>query len=266
MPEGDTVFLSAHRLHEALAGQKLLRAELRHPRLSTVDLAGSEVHSVVSIGKHMFVRLGEGRSLHTHFRMDGSWRLYSPGQRWHGPGHQIRAILATADRAAVGFRLHDLQLLPTTQEGRIVGHLGPDLLDPRWTDEHETEAVRRLVSRPDRPVGLALLDQTVMAGIGNVYRNEICFVLGVSPWTAVSEVDTKRTVSLCRKFLLRNAWHMVRSTTDSLARGERYWVYERANRGCRRCGNRVRSGVLGEDLQERTVWYCPTCQPGSPGK
>jgi len=231
-----------------------------------VDLIGREVRSVVSVGKHIFLRLSPGVSLHTHFRMDGSWHLYSPGQRWRRPDHQVRAVLATTERVAVGFRLHDLQLLPTTQETQLVGHLGPDLLDPQWTDEHAIEAVRRLVSAPGRPIGLALLDQRVMAGIGNLYRNEVCFALGVSPWAPVSEVDAERTVGLCRNLLLRNAWRPEQSTTGSLARGEQHWVYLRTNQGCRRCGSRIRSGVLGEGLDERQVWYCPSCQPGAAGK
>ena len=128
MPEGDTVYLAGKRLHEALAGRELVRGELRHPRLSTVDLAGLGVLAVASVGKHLFTRFGDGRSLHTHFRMDGSWHLYRPGRRWKGPDHQVRAVLAVPDRVAVGFRLHDMALLPTERESDLVGHLGPDLL------------------------------------------------------------------------------------------------------------------------------------------
>ncbi|HEY2763858.1 MAG TPA: DNA-formamidopyrimidine glycosylase family protein, partial [Pseudonocardiaceae bacterium] len=164
MPEGDTVWLTGRRLGAALAGGTLVRGELRHPRLATTNLTGTAVREVVSVGKHLLTRLGDGRSLHTHLRMDGAWHLYRPGQRWRGPDHQVRAILAVPDRVAVGFRLHDMALVPSDQEHRLIGHLGPDLLGPGWGPEPESEAVRRLTAQPDRELGLTLLDQTVLAG------------------------------------------------------------------------------------------------------
>jgi endonuclease-8 len=132
VPEGDTVWLAGRRLADALATRTLVHGELRHPRLSTVELAGVRVDEVVSVGKHLLIRFGDGRTLHTHFRMDGSWHLYRPGDVWRGPCHQVRAVLEVADRVAVGFRLHDMALVPTAQEHRLVGHLGPDLLGADW--------------------------------------------------------------------------------------------------------------------------------------
>jgi endonuclease-8 len=262
MPEGDTVFLTAHRLNDALAGKSLTRGELRHPSLSTVDLTGREVTGVGSVGKHIFTRLGDGVSLHSHLRMDGSWHLYRPGDRWRRPGHQIRAILSTSDHDAVGFLLHDLELLPTAEESRLVGHLGPDLLDPSWDDATAAEATRRLAADPSRPIGLALLDQRVMAGVGNLYKAEVCFLLGVSPWSPVSATDPARAVELSRKLLLRNAWRPEQSTTGELGRGRQHWVYERHGKRCLRCGHTVRRGVQGSGVQQRPAWYCPHCQPG----
>src|ERR1051326_3510988 len=142
MPEGDTVWLAGRRMATALVGHRLLRAELRHPQLSTADLVGARVDDVASVGKHLLIRLDDKRSLHTHFRMDGAWHLYRPGRAWRGPEHQVRAVLAVPDRVAVGFRLHDMALVPTGQEHRLVGHLGPDLLGPGWGPELEAEAVR----------------------------------------------------------------------------------------------------------------------------
>lgn len=165
MPEGDTVFLTGHRLDEALAGKTLLRGELRHPQLSTHDLAGRTVLGVASVGKHLFTRFSGNLSLHSHLRMDGSWHLYRPGEKWRRPAHQARAVFAVADRAAIGFALHDLELLPTEREDRLVGHLGPDLLAADWSEVHEAEAVRRLAADPRRELGPALLDQRVMAGV-----------------------------------------------------------------------------------------------------
>lgn len=176
MPEGDTVWLTTHRLHAALAGHSLVRADLRVPKLATVDLVGRRVLEVVPRGKHLMMRLEDGLTLHSHLQMDGSWHLYAPGERWRGgPSHQVRAILETAGRVAVGYRLPVLELLPTTGEGDVVGHLGPDLLGPDWDP---ARALERLAADPDRPVGEALLDQRNLAGIGNVYVAELCFLRG----------------------------------------------------------------------------------------
>ena len=147
MPEGDTVYLAGKRLHAALAGHRLVRGELRHPRLAEHDLAGRTVLGVRSVGKHLLTRFDDGRSLHSHFRMDGSWHLYRPGMAWRRPAHEIRAILAHEERVAVGYALHDLELVPTDAEDRVVGHLGPDLLDPAWDDTHAAEALRRFTAR-----------------------------------------------------------------------------------------------------------------------
>lgn len=262
MPEGDTVFLAGHRLDDALAGKTLLKGDLRHPRWATADLAGRDVLGVRSVGKHLLTRFSGGLSLHSHLRMDGAWHLYRPGERWRRPGHQVRAVLAVPDRVAVGFALHDLELLPTEQEDRLVGHLGPDLLAADWSDAHEAEAVRRLTADPDRELGLALLDQRVVAGVGNLYKAEVCFLLRVSPWSPVSAVDPHEAVRLSRKLLLANAWRPEQSTTGVLARGRRHWVFERTGKPCLRCGTRVRVGGQGEGVLERVAYWCPRCQPG----
>ena len=193
-------------------------------------------------GRVLF-RFDDDTTLHSHLRMDGSWHLYRPGQRWHGPAHQVRAVLDTGDRVVVGFRLHDLALLPTAEEHRVIGHLGPDLLDPEWGPRHEDEAVRRLAADPDRAIGLALLDQSAVAGLGNLYRTELCFLLGVSPWTPVSGVDLRAAVRRGRELLRRNLFRPDQPTTGRSAPGTRHWVFERAGRPCRRCGRPVRGGA-----------------------
>jgi endonuclease-8 len=265
VPEGDTVYLAGKRLRAALAGRVLVRGELRHPRLVDHDLAGLSVVDVVSVGKHLFTRLDDGRSLHSHFRLDGAWHLYRPGMAWQRPAHEARAVLATAERVAVGFALHDLALLPTAEEHRLVGHLGPDLLDPAWSDAHAAEALRRLTARGESEIGLVLLEQRVMAGVGNLYKAEVCFLLGVSPWTPVSDLPpdaVPKAVALSRKLLHRNAWRPEQSTTGEVARGRRHWVYQRTGRPCLRCGTPVRSGQQGGFVPVRYTWYCPNCQPG----
>lgn len=270
MPEGDTVFLTARRLDAALAGRLLLRCQLRHPELATYDLTGRTVREVASVGKHLLMRMDDGSSLHSHLRLDGSWHLYRPGHRWRGgPMHTVRAIVEVAGQVAVGYRLHDLALVPTAHEDRLVGHLGPDLLDPAWDDELAARATARLAARPDRELGLALLDQTVMAGVGNLYRVEICFLLGVSPWTPVGDVDAAQVVALARTLLERNAWRPEQSTTGELHRGARNWVYARTGKPCRRCGDVVRSARQGDPrnpVQDRTVYFCPSCQPTPPAR
>lgn len=257
------MYLAGRRLHAALAGHRLVRGELRHPRLAEVSLAGLTVIATASVGKHLFTRFDDGRSLHSHLRMDGSWHLYRPGMAWRRPEHEARAVLATAERVAVGFALHDLELLATDAEDRLVGHLGPDLLDPGWGPEHDAEALRRFTVRGDHEVGLVLLEQRVMAGVGNLYKAEVCFLLGVSPWTPVRDVPgPQAAIALARSLLLANADRPEQSTTGSLRRGETHWVYERAGRPCRRCGTRVRTGGQGDGVYARVAYWCPRCQPG----
>ena len=272
MPEGDTVYLTARRMDAALAGQRLLHAELRHPRWVEHDLTGRTVHGVVSIGKHLFTRFDSQLSLHSHLRMDGSWHIYpiDSRSRRRGPDHQIRALLQTASRTIIGYRLHDLELLPTHEEHRLVGHLGPDLLDPGWSPKHAELAVRGLTADPSTELGLALLDQRIMAGVGNLYRNEICFLLRSSPWVTVGELpEPMLAVTLARRLLLRNAERPEQSTTGELGRGREHWVYRRHSQPCRRCSTRIRSGAQGDGVYARTAYYCPRCQSGpvplSPG-
>ncbi len=256
------MWLAGRRMRAALVGEQLVRGELRHPQLSTVDLTGRTVTAVESVGKHLLIRLDDGRTLHTHFLMDGSWHLYSPGRRWQGPDHQVRAVLATPTKVAVGFRLHQMALVPTAEEDRLVGHLGPDLLGEHWDAAQEEEAVARLSAEPGRELGQALLDQRVLAGVGNLYKAEVCFLLGVSPWSPVSAVDPVRCVRLCRDLLLRNANRPQQSTTGLLGRDREHWVFERTGLPCRRCGTTVGLANQGEPPRQRLTYLCPTCQPG----
>ncbi|MFJ1765554.1 DNA-formamidopyrimidine glycosylase family protein [Amycolatopsis sp. NPDC088138] len=262
MPEGDTVFLAGKRFAQALAGKTLLRGQFRVPQLATVDLAGRDVLGVGTVGKHLFTRFSGDLTLHSHLKLDGSWDVYPAGAKWRKPGHHARVVLTAADVQVIGFRVHDLQLLPTAKEHDLVAHLGPDLLDPQWTDEHQARAAAALAADPDRELGLALLDQRVMAGIGNLYKCEMCYLLGVTPWTPVSEVDAATTVMLGRKLLIANAWRFEQCTTNDLTRGRHTWVYARERRGCLHCGGRVLVRTQGHDVQRRPTWFCPKCQSG----
>lgn len=162
----------------------------------------------------------------------------------------------------MGFLLHDMALLATQDEHRLVGHLGPDLLNPDWDEKTATIAAQRLREHPDVEVGIALLDQRIMAGVGNLYKTEMCFLLGVAPWVPMREVDPDAVVALARRLLVLNADRPEQSTTGELARDKQHWVYERDGKPCRRCGARVIRAVQGNGIHARHTYYCPRCQPG----
>lgn len=257
MPEGDTVWLTARRLDRGLSGEVLTASDLRVPSLATVDLSGARVVETIARGKHLLTRFDSGLTLHSHLVMEGHWALHPVGTRWKRPAFQARAVLRTETTEAVGFEIR-LDLAPTTEEDQWVGHLGPDLLGPDWDAE---EAVRRLAADPDRPVGEALLDQANLAGIGNVYRVELCFLFGVHPSAPLSAVpDLRRLVDRAHQLLVANRERHDRTTTGNRARGRRMWVYGR--RGpCLRCGTPIRYEHLGPPGRERPSYWCPSCQP-----
>ncbi|QFR00761.1 Fpg/Nei family DNA glycosylase [Streptomyces phaeolivaceus] len=261
MPEGDTVRQTARRLHTALADKVLSRSDLRVPKYATADLTGRTVLDVTPRGKHLLTRVEGGLTLHSHLRMDGSWKVYANDERWRGgPAHQIRAILGTTDRTAVGYRLPVLELIRTADEHRAVGHLGPDLLGPDWDPDR---ALTNLLSAPARPLGEALLDQRNLAGIGNVYKSELCFLLRATPWLPVGALpdDTAaRLPALAKDLLETNRDRPIRSTTG--LRRHDLFVYGRARRPCLRCGTPVRAADQGDGSRERPTYWCPTCQPG----
>jgi endonuclease-8 len=255
------VWLAAQRLHDALAGRVLTTSDFRVPQLATTDLTGREVLSVTPRGKHLLTRIEGGLTLHTHFRMDGTWHLYRPGERRRGgPDWQVRVVLTNAEWEAVGYRLPVVELLATADEARAVGHLGPDVLGPDWDVE---EAVRRLRSDPAREIGMALLDQRNLAGLGNLYRIEMLFLRGLTPWLPVSEVpDLRGLVEVGRRLMLANRGRIEQSTTGSLRRGETHWVFERTGRPCRRCSTPIASAEQGEPPYQRQSYWCPHCQLG----
>jgi endonuclease-8 len=255
VPEGDTVHLAATRLHAALAGQVLVRTEFRVPRYATVDLAGRRVDAVVSRGKHFLMRVSDGVTIHSHLRMEGSWHLYRAGERWRGPGWQVRALLVTEPWTAVGFRLAMLDVVPTTAESELIGHLGPDPLGPDWDAD---EALRRLLVDPQRSISEALLDQRVIAGIGNVYRCELCFLRGVDPSTPVGALrDPDALVRLTKRLFEANRGIGSQVSTGDPRAGYSQYVYGRAGEPCRRCRTRIERSGDGD----RVTYWCPSCQP-----
>lgn len=255
MPEGDTVFRAAARLRSALAGKVLTRSDFRVPRYATVDLTGQLVESVGSYGKHLFVRTATA-SVHTHLKMEGIWRTYHCGQRWSRPRANARLVLATEDVEAVGFDLGKVEVLPIAEEHTVIDHLGPDLLGPNWDPG---EAVRRLARYPRQTIGVALLDQRNLAGVGNIYRSEVCYLRKVHPATPVGEVPDLLAMVNEAQRILDKAAH------------ERYvpLAFNRHRWPCRRCGTRIVRRVLGDSgpehdrvtQRERGIWFCPRCQP-----
>lgn len=256
MPEGDTVFRTARRLHDAIAGHEVTRFDLRVPALATADLTGQPVRSCVARGKHLLLRIGE-HTLNSHLRMDGAWFLYRPGERWRHPAFKVRAIVGVSGRDAVGVDIADLELIATRDEEQIVGHLGPDPLAEDWD---AAEAARRVGADP-RSIHVALLDQRNVAGFGNEYAAELLFLRGVLPTTPASEVDAAALVSLGARTIRANRERADRTFTGVNRPGRTTWVYGRAGRPCRRCGTLILRGEQGADpTRERITFWCATCQ------
>lgn len=258
MPEGDVVWRTARRLREALAHRVLTDCDVRLPRYATTDLTGRVVDDVASRGKHLLIRVDGGVTVHTHLRMEGTWRIRPAAER-PAESHRIRLVLANTVWRAVGYQLGVVDVLPTAAERGVVGHLGPDLLGDDWD---RGEAVRRLRTEPATAVGEALLDQTKLAGVGNLYKAEVLFLRGIDPWRPVGAVDDLAgLVESARRLLEANKSRIDQVTTGENRRGARTWVYGRAGRPCRRCGTPVRREGQGE----RVTFWCPRCQPTAAG-
>lgn len=253
MPEGDAVWRTAQRLDDALSGQVLTRTDFRVPRLATVDLSRAEVVATVPRGKHLLTRLRADRelrgtrewSVHTHLRMDGSWRVLRPGQRWPRPGHQARLVLAVPSAQAVGFLLGVVELLPTEREAALLGHLGPDVLGADWDP---AAAAARLGADPARPVFDALLDQRNLAGVGTMWAAELCFAARVHPLRPAGEVDLEALVAPAP----------ARMDPERYTRPE---LRVFGHKACTRCLSTIRVLKVGPAGRRRDAHHCPTCQP-----
>lgn len=263
MPEGDAVWLTARRLHRGLAGERIEGSDLRVPALATSDLRGRRTIEVVPRGKHLLHRVEGGLTLHSHLRMDGSWRVRPVGQRYAAAHrHTTRALVWTARRVAVGDSLGMLDLVRTEDEATLVGHLGPDLLDPAFDLDL---AVTNLLGDPARPVAEALLDQRNLAGIGTIYASEPLFLHGIHPWLPVGEVGEaplRELIGTTRSLMVRTCREGRLATTGREGVAEDTWVFARKALPCHRCGATIRLASVGQAPQQRVLNYCPTCQGG----
>jgi endonuclease-8 len=273
MPEGDSIFRAAQTLHRALAGHDVVRFESVLPVLTRVHedqpLTGRTIESVTSAGKHLMMRFSGGLVLRTHMRMNGSWHIYRTGERWQRPRRDMRVVIATKDFEAVGFNIPVAEFMTDRgASGFRQTRLGPDLLS---SDFDRDEALRRLRANAARPIADVLLDQRIMAGIGNVYKSEVLFLSRINPLTLAGRLDEAQlnaAIDIARKLLLLNVtsqpapmttYSGLRRTTGRSNPSDRLWVYGRARRPCRRCGTLIESRKQGPDA--RSTYWCPTCQP-----
>jgi endonuclease-8 len=273
MPEGDTVFRAAQTLHRFMAGHRVTRFESVYPALTRVaedhPVVGRTIESVSARGKHLLMAFSGDLVLRTHLRMNGSWHIYPSGASWRRPAQEMRVLVCTAEACGVGFNIPVAELLSSRDldRHRQLRSLGPDLLAEPFD---RAEAVRRMRRCGGEPIADVLLNQRVLAGIGNVFKSEILFLAGIHPFTpadALTDPDLDRIVGVSREQLAANV--MTRSQTLSSATGRRttrsldpnhkLWVYSRGGKPCRRCGAAIQSKKTGADA--KITYWCPVCQP-----
>jgi endonuclease VIII len=279
MPEGDTILRAAQTLHRVLAGHTVTRFDSVYPALTRIDesspIVGRTIESVTARGKHLLMTFSGDLILRTHMRMNGSWHLYRTGARWQRPARDMRVLVATADAVAVGFNVPVAELLSSRELERHaqMRQLGPDLLAGAGSRYHYAvdvpEIVRRMRARGRDHIAEVLLNQRVLAGVGNVFKSEILFAAGVHPFTPVADLtdaDLERIVGIARDQLAASVLDRSRTlapaigrrTTRRLDPGARLWVYSRAGKPCRRCGAAISFRKTG--LDARVTYWCPQCQ------
>ena len=241
MPEGDTVFRIARTLDEALSGKVVTRFETVLPKLERGSIKGRTVERVRSVGKNLIIDFSGDVSLRTHLRMNGSWHLYRAGERWRKKRDDMRIVIATKDFEAVGFNI------PVAELNSEVT-VGPDLLGETLDVD---EAVRRIRELAAEEIGSVLLNQHVIAGIGNIYKSEVLYVCGINPFTRVEALDE----AALQRIVKKGRAILQRSTRER----PRFQVYERGGQPCRKCGTRIEYRKQGPEV--RGTYWCPKCQP-----
>ena len=274
MPEGDTIWRAARTLQKALAGKIVTGFETVLPQLARVDhdapLTSRTVDCVSASGKWMAMRFSGDLILLTHMLMSGSWHIYRPGERWRRSRYHMRIAISTADLIAVAFNVPVAEFHTADSLLRRKGHnaLGPALLEP---DFDPAAAAASLRLHPEMEIGSALLKQSVIAGLGNVFKSEVCFVCRIHPFKKIeslSRSDIERIVSTAQKLMRMNVsstagdqmvtYSGLRRTTGRSDPSARLWVYRRAGEACRVCGAALVSRKQGPEV--RTTYWCPRCQ------
>ena len=275
MPEGDTIYRAARTLDRALAGKTITRFETMPPKLGWVDedapIAGRSVEKVEAHGKWMLMHLSDGLILLTHMLMSGSWHIYRPGETWKTPRRDMRILIETADIIAVAFRVPvaEFHTAQSLARHRGCNQLGPVIL----ADDFDAKrALANLQARPDLGIGAALLNQSLLAGLGNVFKSEVCFVCGIHPFRrvgALARPDLEELVAAARRLMRENVSDDsgsrivtvpgIRRTTRRSDPDQNLWVYKRQGRPCRRCGTAIESQKDAYDA--RVTFWCPACQP-----
>ena len=266
MPEGDTIWRAARALQAALGGRTVTGFTSSLPAVAAaarrLRLVGRPVARVEAKGKHLLVRFEGGAVLHTHQGMTGSWHLYRRGSRWRQAPHLARVVLEAGETVAVCFRAPRVELLRSAEADRhaVLAGLGPDLMADVFD---AAEAGGRLRAAGDEEIGAALLDQSRLAGIGNVYKSEVLFLCGLDPFAQVSRLGDRaldRIVATARRQMRRNLDAASRRTTGLGA--VKHWVYRRAGQPCLRCGTTVVRRMQGRP--PRSTYFCPACQSPAP--
>lgn len=264
MPEGDTIFRAARALHRALAGRIVVRFESVLPALTRVDhdrpLAGRTIESVAARGKHLLMTFSGDLILHTHMRMSGAWHIYPLAAPWRRPRREMRVLIATADVVAVGFNVPIAEFLTPRDlaRHRELRALGPDVLDAAFD---AADARRRARLHAAEAIGDVLINQQVVAGIGNVLKSESLFAARIDPFARVGDLDDAaldRVIATARELTAVSARGPMRATTRSLDPNAKLWVYGRGGLPCRKCGTVIRSRKTGVDA--RLTYWCPECQ------
>lgn len=275
MPEGDTIFRAARTLNRALAGEVVTKFETQLPQLARVDfdtpIAGRTVCAVEASGKWVHMKFSGDLTLLTHMLMSGSWHIYKSGEAWQRGRAQMRVAVYTEKYVAVAFQvpIAEFHTEATLRRHRSVARLGPDVLAQEFDIE---AAADRIEAHPETELGVALLNQGMVAGLGNVYKSEVCFAGGVNPFRLVGALRREEVLALlahARVFLLANVaegsgdqmvtYTGLRRTTGRADPSERLWVYGRRGEGCRKCGTGILS--LKQGLDARVTFWCPQCQP-----
>ncbi len=266
MPEGDTIHRAARTLHAALSGRVITRFETVFPQLARVDhdapLAGRTVERVSAAGKHLLMHFSGDLHLRTHMRMNGSWHVYKPGERWRMRRSDMRIVLETAEWVAVAFNVpvaefHDSRSLERQED---LLKIGPDFIGE---DFDFGEALRRIRAKPEEEIANVLLNQRVVSGIGNEYKSELLFMTRISPFRHVGDLTDEQltdVLRIARKVMVANVNKRsgARITTFSLNPNEKQYVYGRGGQPCRRCGTPVQYAKQGKDA--RGTYWCPKCQ------